>query len=298
MKYQSSTFWFLVLLCGVLSGCSVTKTAQVFNNPVEAVNALEDVVVSRSVDKADALFGPEGDYLLHTGDPGLDKDRGQAFVRLFEEGHRLEKRDDATAFLVLGKKGWPFPIPLRQTDSGWKFDAAAGQDEILARVVGRNELAAMESARAIYLAQKFYASTDWDGDGARRYAGRITSTPGMRDGLYWPASDEETSSPLGVAVAQATREDYTINPDGRPRPYRGYYFRLVLSPPAQAAILDPRSKPGNYWLIATPAVWGNSGVMTFASNERGWIFEKDLGEDFDPEEISPIIIDGTWTRVE
>jgi hypothetical protein len=298
MTYQSSLFSLVAILCGVLSGCSVTKNAQVFTNPDLAVSALEDAVASRSLAKVDALFGADGDYLLHTGDPVLDKQRGQAFVKLFEEGHRLETREDATAVLVLGKKGWPFPVPLRQTDSGWKFDAAAGEDEILTRVIGRNELTAMDSARAIYFAQKIYASADWDGDGAYRYAGRIISTPGKRDGLYWPASDDEISSPLGVAVAQATNENYTISPDGKPQPYHGYYFRLSSTPPSAGANLDPRSKPGTYWLIATPAVWGNSGVMTFASNESGWIFEKDLGEDFDPEDSSPVTVDATWTRVD
>lgn len=287
------------ITCLGLGACSLmARPAQKFASPDQALTALSQAVADRSVAQADALFGSEGDYILHTGDPVIDKKRGQRFVALFSQSHRLEKQTDGRYLLLLGEKEWPFPVPLIQDGDKWRFDSAAGRDEILSRTVGGNELTALEVARTVYLSQRIYASEDRDGDGVPRYAERLISTPGKRDGLYWPVEAGEPLSPLGPAVVAAADEDYSIVPGGEPQPYHGYFYSIFTEPPSASTKEDVLSKPGTYWLIAYPASWGKSGVMTFASNERGWIYEKDLGSVGIVTKDGPISVDDSWTRIE
>jgi hypothetical protein len=202
--------------------------------------------------------------------------------------------------LVIGKQRWPFPVPLVQDGNSWVFDASAGKEEILNRTIGQNELSALGVARTIYLAQRQYALRDWDNDGTLRYAGRIISTPEKKDGLYWPTdADGADESPLGPAIAQAADENYVLTPNGQPQPFHGYYHRIVYSPPAGSSVaLDPLTRPGAYWLISTPASWGESGVMTFISDQHGRVYEKNLGVDADYSGLAAVRVDDSWNRVE
>jgi hypothetical protein len=283
-----------------LVGCSVAGTpAERFSSPEAAVARLEDVVTSNDASKAAALLGSDGDYLLYSGDSALDRQRANRFSAMFKERHSLKPTSDNQYVILLGNKGWPFAVPLVRDSGSWIFDAAAGKEEVFARRIGENEFSALDTARTIYLAQREYAGQDWNGDGVYQYAERIISSPGTRDGLYWPTTDaDHRESPLSAAVARAMRESYQITQGGEPQPFHGYYHKLLYSAPRSGQTVDLLSKPGQYWLISTPAAWNESGVMTFASNERGWIYEKNLGGDFDFQDVSKLSVDETWTRVE
>jgi len=293
---MKSPFAALVL---ALMGCSVGGTPPArWSSPEEALSRLERVVTSQDAAEARSLFGSEGAYLLDSGDAALDRDRVLRFRALFSERHELRSRGENEYVVVLGNKAWPFAVPLVKDGDGWVFDAAAGREEVLARRIGENEFSALDAARTIYRAQREYAAQDWDGDGSYRYADRLVSTPGNRDGLYWTTEGEGERSPLGAAVARAASESYVITPGGEPQPFHGYFHKVLYSAVESESAVDALSKPGRYWFISTPAVWSESGVMTFASNERGWIYEKNLGVDFDYDEISNLVVDETWERVE
>jgi len=297
---QLSRWWGSVVAVGILTGCAVRGVApERFPSPDKALVALEQVVVDRSDAGTRRLFGSAGDYLLDSGDPILDEQRALQFQRLFDEHHALRARPDGSFIVVAGRNEWPFPVPLVPTGGGWEFDAAAGQEEILSRRIGQNELSALRAARTVYLAQRVYAAVDRDGDGVREYAGRLISSPGSMDGLYWPVTAPTIpESPLGPAVARAADENYVITPGGHPQPFHGYYHRILPAPPVPAASGDPLDRPGRYWFVSTPARWGESGVMSFASNERGWIYERNLGPDFRSGELEAMAIDDAWRRIQ
>jgi hypothetical protein len=286
----------------VSTGCSVRSITppERFASPDAAVARLTEVVSSGDSSEARKLFGSDGEYLLDSGDRALDQTRADLFTQMFQQRHELRPSADGQSYaMLIGDKGWPFPVPLTKSESGWIFDAQAGKEEVLARRIGENEFSALETARAVYHAQRSYAAQDRNGDGSLQYAERLISTPGNHDGLYWPA-DEATGeqSPLNAVVARAAKENYSIAPGAKPQPFHGYYHRLIYSAPEMSSRLDPLSRPGRYWLVSSPAVWNETGVMTFALNERGWIYEKDLGEGFDYDELASIVIDDTWRRVE
>ena len=299
MRNTLSKFIWLTVLASTVVGCGATlKSPKAFQTPDDALKALEVAVAERSKNKAIELFGEDGDYLLHSGDPVLDQERANKFVELFNQGHRLKPGSDGSYILVIGKKDWPFPVPLYSGEKGWYFGAEAGREIILARTIGRNELSALSTANTIYMAQRNYSAKDRDGDGLREYASHIVSTPGQRDGLYWPVNEGEEVSPLGPGIAKAADENYTISSGGEPQPYKGYLHKIIYSPANLSTSSDVLSKPGSYWLISYPALWGSSGIMTFASNERGWIYEKNLAQDDSILKASTFKIDDTWSRVE
>jgi hypothetical protein len=246
------------------------------------------------------LLGSDGEYLLDSGQPELDRSRAERFGELFKERHELLPNQDGSSYrVVLGKRSWPFAVPITKGESGWVFDANAGKEEVLLRRIGENEFAAIDTARLIYAAQREYASRDWDQDGALRYASRIVSSPGKRDGLYWPATAEiDELSPLGPTVARASLEDYLEAETSQTIPFKGYNYTMIYSPSHSSTPNDVLTRPGQYWLIATPIKWSESGVMTFAANERGWLYEKDLGGDFDYSDAKSLAVDQSWTRVE
>jgi hypothetical protein len=303
-KIPQSKVSLVFILLASLQACSLQSRFQdvveprVFPDTNAALIALEEAVSTRSIEKANELFGSDGDYILHSGDSNLDKQRGEKFVSKFNEFHRLDKNEDGTYILVIGKNLWPFPVPLVKTDEGWKFDAVVGKDEILTRVIGSNELSTMEILRTIYLAQRIYSATDWNQDGVFKYADFLISPPGTKDGLYWPKNEGEVESPLAPTMLKAAEENYTIADDGKTQPYNGYYYKLITTPPNKEQSKDLFTKPGSYWLISYPAAWGVSGITTFAVNERGWIYEKDFEVDKEFSDLVSLTIDETWTRIE
>jgi hypothetical protein len=203
---------------------------------------------------------------------------------MYDETHRLDPKSDGSAVLLVGAYDWPMPIPLVRDDGEkrWRFDLDRGMNEILSRRIGRNELDAMEVSRAIVDAQMEYAR----GEGRGAYADRILSDPGTRNGLYWPVSAGDTESPLGPFVAEAQAEGYTTTRspgESGPRPYHGYLYRVIAaqgpSAPGGERSYMSQGRLTDFAVIAYPATYGNSGVMTFLTGRNGIVFERDLGPD-------------------
>jgi len=255
-----------------------------FESPDAAAMALIEAAAEEG---PDALYGVLGSDLeeLVSGDPVSDAADRQRFVELAQEEADLEDETEDSAILVVGPEDWPFPIPLAKDDQGWYFDTQAGIEEILDRRIGLNELHAIATARAFVDAQMEYKASDPDGDGVRAYAARLWSTEGTKDGLYWPSKEGEPESPMGPLVAEAVEEGYQVRQEGEgPRPYHGYYFRILkaqgpnASGGAKSYLNDTRLTEG-FALLAWPATYGNSGIMSFQVNQRGILYEADLGED-------------------
>jgi len=257
---------------------------QQFATPEEAVSALETAVKNRDTNALHAIFGPAGRDLV-SPDAVQATHEFELFVKRLSEKTELVRRTDSTRVLQLGADGWPFPIPLVQADGKWRFDTDAGRQEILNRRVGRNELGALAVCRAYVEAQRDYASKDRDGDEVLEYAQRLRSTPGKHDGLYWPLRSGEEQSPLGPLIAAARVEGYRRQArimTGESSPYHGYYFKILTkqgkaAPGGKYDYVVNGHMIGGFALVAWPAEWGNSGVMTFIINQQGKIYQKNLG---------------------
>ena len=226
-----------------------------------------------------ALAGPEGADLVETGlDASVARERA-TFARNADTFWELQDNEDGTKTLVLGDGRWPFPIPIRKYEDGWKLDVEAGRMEMRLRRIGRNELDAIRFARLYASAQEAYREEDRDGDGVREYAQRIRSTPGHRDGLYWPSAEGEELSPLGPLVASLQSYLRATTPTN---PVGGYHWRVLTAQGSRAPggshsyVLNGNMVAG-FALMGVPAQYGDTGVMTFLVSHHGDLFQKDLG---------------------
>lgn len=252
----------------------------VFASPEKAAGALFDAARSGNPARTHRVLGHES-ARLGTGDPAFARREREAFIAAYSEKHEIRHDGDSRATLIFGNDNWSFPIPLVKYGQVWRFDTAAGREEIINRRIGRNELNTIQVLLALADAQADYASADRNGDGMREYAQRFASTPGKRDGLYWPSDAGRGESPLGPLVAQATREGYVFDKRG-PTPYWGYYYRILTGQGAAAPggaydYLAASRLIGGFAVVAWPAEYGQSGVKTFMISHQGTIFEKDLG---------------------
>jgi hypothetical protein len=239
---------------------------------------------------------------VSSGDEVADAATRQKFVAAYDAKHQIAMEGDNKAILVIGQEDFPLPIPLVRKDGLWRFDTAAGREEILFRRVGRDELDAIQSCLAYVDAQNEYGEKDRSGAGVGVYAQRIISETSKKDGLYWPASASGDESPLGELMAEATKQGYRVG-EGR-TPYRGYYFKILTKqgPDAPGGELDYVVKGkmiGGFALVAYPAEYRNSGVMTFIVNHTGNVFQKDLGPDTArlAERMTSFNPDRSWTKV-
>jgi len=254
-----------------------------FASPDDAAKALYDAVKAADVKALVDIVGPQSRSWLFTGDKVSDAAEWKRFAASYDEKHAIVKEGDAKAVLNVGKDDYPFAAPLVKRGDKWAFDAEAGREEVINRRVGRNELDTIQTLLAIVDAQREYAVADADKNGFNDYAVRFISSEGKKDGLYWPTKAGEPQSPLGPLVAQAVREGYgTKVGTGQPQPYNGYYFRLLKGQGANA----PGGKYGyevkgklfgGFAVVAYPAKYGVSGVMSFLVNHDGVVYEKDLG---------------------
>ena len=247
-----------------------------FPSPEAAVDAL--VTAARADRTADLvrLLGPEGKRLVTSGDPVADKAGRAKFVAAYTTKHEISLTGDATATLVVGDEQWPLPISIVRRGGAWRFDTKAAEQEILARRIGRNELSAIEVCRAYVDAQREYASKDRNNDGLLEYAQKFTSSRGRQDGLYWPVKPGEPESPIGVLVASAHAEGY------KREPYHGYYYKILkaqgkYAPGGAYSYMAKNRMIGGFALVAFPAQYGNSVIMTFIVNKDGVVYEKNLG---------------------
>ena len=254
-----------------------------FTTPDQAMTALVDAIKTGDRRAMVDVLGAEGRSLVSSGDAIADRNAGQRFGAEYDEAHRIEA-GGGKLVLHVGKEDFPFPIPLVPDGPEWRFDTQAGKEEILNRRIGRNELEAMQVCLAYVEAQRDYYSADRNADGLREYAARFASTPGKRDGLYWPTKPSEPLSPLGPLVAQARGEGYRKGDGRTPVPYHGYYYRILTAQGSAASdgaydYMAHGRMIGGFALVAYPAQYGNSGVMTFIVNHDGVVYEKDLGPD-------------------
>jgi len=257
-------------------------TQAVYASPEDAAKALYDVVKAHDVKSIYKVLGPGSDKLIYTGDAVADQQMRERFLAAYDKSLKIEREGDAKATLILGEQEFPFPFPLVMTSKGWQFDAAAGAEEIINRRIGENELFAIKSCLAYGDAQREYAEADRDGDGLIEYAQKFRSSEGKRDGLFWPVKAGEPLSPLGPFAEQVRSEGYSAK-NANPIPLHGYYYRVLTSQgkDAQGGAYDyivRGNMIGGYALVAYPARWGVSGVMTFVCNHAGVVYEKNLGE--------------------
>jgi len=226
------------------------------------------------------VLGPDGDDIVSSGDEVADAATRAKFVTAYDAKHTIAMEGDSKAIMVIGPDDFPLPIPIIRKDGQWRFDTAAGREEILFRRIGENELDAIQSALAYVDAQDEYAEKDRTGAGINTYAQRIISQPEKKDGLYWPTSQGEDPSPLGELIAEATKQGYRVG--GGRTPFHGYYFKILTrqgpaAPGGEADYVVNGKMIGGFALVAYPAEYRNSGVMTFIVNHAGTVFQKDLG---------------------
>lgn len=258
-----------------------TVTQQTFASPEQAGEALSAAWHHDSKKELLQIFGSAGWKLVDSGDPVAEQQARSRLAGAYDALHRIEYADYQTATLILGTDEFPYPVPLLKQGDAWSFDAKSGEQEILDRRVGRNELYAIEVCRTVVDAQREYAAQDAGGNGAHEYAARILSNQGSHDGLYWNVTTGQPESPLGPLVADAESEGYSAH-GNKHTPYHGYYYRLLTkqgddAPGGASDYYVNGHLTRGFALIAFPAKYGDSGIMTFMVNQDGIVFEKNLG---------------------
>jgi hypothetical protein len=269
----------------------------------EAANAFVQALRDGNNEQLRAIFGTEGEELIASGDEVADKQGRQRFLAAYDEQHKLSPEGDDLV-MVVGKDAWPFPIPVVKQADKFIFDTAAGKEEILNRRIGRNELDTIQVLLAIVDAEREYARQDHDGDGLLEYAQKIKSDPGKQNGLYWETKEGEDPSPLGPLAAQAKWEGYDVKKSDKPQPYHGYYYRILTGqgPNAPGGAFGYLVKDNmlGFAVVAFPADYASSGVMTFLVNHDGVVYQKDLGENTQQAAQSMKLFDPdkTWIKAQ
>ena len=276
----------LACACALLAVAAVATAAgpqRTFDTPEDAVKALIEVVKAGKLDDLIAILGPGSQDLAASSDPVTARQNREVFRIAFKEHWSLIDEGKGKT-LIIGNEDWPFPVPIVKDGAKWRFDTAAGKEEVLARRIGRNELETIETCRAYVTAQKRYAQQGHDGKPAGVYAAVFRSDPGKQNGLYWPANSGEKRSPLGDLIGEAA--DGKGTPDGKPQPFHGYYFKILTAQGAAAPggafsyIVNGDLSKG-FALVAWPAQYNATGVMTFIVGQDGIVREKDLGSGTD-----------------
>jgi hypothetical protein len=294
----------VAILLIVASSASLSAGTQQksFPSPEEAVGSLVAALRADDVKEMQIILGPGSEALISSGDDVADRTGRGKFLMAYDELNRLEQASADKMVLHIGKDDWAMPVPIVKKRTAWLFDTAKGKEEIINRRIGRNELHVIEVIDAYIDAQLEYATRDCRGEGRVEFAQKIISTEGSRDGLYWEAKEGEDESPLGPMIAQASIEGYSA--ENNLSPFHGYYFKILKGQGKHA-------EGGNYnyivkgkmilgfALVAYPAEYGNSGVMTFTVNQEGSIYQKDLGKDTKrkAEAMTVFDPDKTWQRV-
>ncbi len=295
---------FLTLVSFTLSPAAGPRQ-KTFPSPEEAVRALIEAAGLHKVETLTNLFGPDGRSIVTSGDPVADRRGRETFVRLYQEKNRLEESADHKVVLYVGNEDWPFPIPLVKEGGAWRFNTREGKEEMLARRIGRNELNSIQVCLAYVDAQREYALRDRDEDGLLEYALKIGSDQGEKNGLYWEAKGGEEQSPLGPLVAAAQERGYGEPSGGRSSPYHGYFYRILKgqgehAPGGAYDYVVKGSMIGGFALLAYPAQYGSSGIMSFIVNHDGVVYQKDLGYETEKAALAMRIFDpdSSWKKAE
>ncbi|MDI3470934.1 MAG: protein of unknown function DUF882 [Pseudolabrys sp.] len=287
-----------VMLLMLTSAASAQKA---FKTTAAAVETLAGAVKAGDRKAILAVLGRDASDIISSGDPVADTAMLQRFTAAYDAKHQINMDGDNKATVIVGQEDYPFPIPLVRKHGEWRFDTAAGRREILYRRIGRNELDAIQSCLAYVDAQNEYADKDRTGSGKGVYAQRIVSSPGKKDGLYWPDPQGNDPSPLGELFAEATKQGYRVG-EGR-IPYHGYYYRILTKQGAAAPdgalnYVVNGKMIGGFALVAYPAEYRNSGVMTFIVSYDGQVYQKDLGQHTAriAERMTSYNPDKSWTK--
>jgi hypothetical protein len=288
-----SSVTFIVIGCASSSSSSSSSSSgaarEQFASPDVAMQALVKALRNNDEAQLKKILAPAGDEILSSGDPVADRADVERFLMLYAEGHRFETDSAAgVSTLLIGREDWPFPVPIVKAGKKYEFDVETGEDEILNRRIGRNELSTQQACLAIVDAQRDYVAINPTNSDLPLYARKLVSDPGQKNGLYWPTAEGEPESPMGPLVATAADEGYgkpaqSDSPETRP-PYHGYRYRLLTAQGPHAAggaadyVVDGKLI-GGFGVIAYPAQYGNSGIVTFITNHDGVVYQRDLGPD-------------------
>ena len=298
-----------VLTIGTLTLPSSRAAAQdsqrTFQTADEAVRELIRTAKAGTLEELVALFGRDGQELAAGSDPATARNNREVFVVAAAEGWRLVDQGTNRKTLIIGNEEWPFPVPIVKNGTAWRFDTAIGKEEVVARRIGRNELAVIETCRTYVAAQQRYAQQSHDGKPAGLYAKRFRSEPGKEDGLYWPAVRGQRRSPLGDLVARAAAQERPLDTnDGQPSSFQGYYFKILTGQGPAASggaksYLANGDMSGGFALVAWPAQYDVTGVMTFIVSHDGIVYQKDLGLETDSiaRSLTRHDPDQSWQRV-
>jgi hypothetical protein len=298
----------LSLLLPPLVGCQSTNRepppAYAFSTPEEGFSSMLQSLRANDIPKVEMMLGLRTEE-IRSGDAVSDRFDRANFLKLAAQSWRVRRVTDTAAWVDCGPDDWTFPVPLIASGKTWSFDGDWGREEIITRIAGRNEISTIETLRGLFHAQSRYKKLDPDQDGVPTYAIRIFSTPGKRDGLYWPPSKGAPASPVHPMAAAAEAEGYRDLESGR-LPYHGYHFRVLHAqgknaPGGKRSFSDEAGHlTGGFAFIAWPAEYGRSGMLTFIVNDQGVLFEKDLGRRTEStvRRIRAYDPDDSWTRVE
>jgi len=300
---------FVVCAAVLFAGSTPLMAAtsqKLFSSPEDALKGLAEAVKTKNKAALDPIFGPAYKELL-SGDAVQDAAESEEFAKHMAEKAGFMKESDSRMVLLIGKENWPFPIPLIKKGGQWSFDTEAGREEILNRRIGEDELTAILVCRSYVKAQREYAVKDWDNDGVVAYAQKLRSEPGKKDGLFWKRVQGEPVSPLGELIAQARMEGYKKEKSvfkEEQTPFHGYNFKILMkqgenAPGGKYDYIINGNMVGGFALVAFPSNWGKSGIMTFIVNQRGTVYQKNLGKDTlkivqNMDQYDP---DATWTGV-
>lgn len=291
------TMLALVVMSLWSAGCESQRR---FSTPEDAASALANATEARDREALRRLFGPRVAE-LRSGDEEQDATDFASFSRSLAAGREVERGESGGATLLIGEERWPFAVPLVNEEGGWRFDTDAGIEELTNRRIGRNELRTIAACRTLIDAQVQYRAVDRDGDQVLEFAQRVMSTSGTRDGLYWPAPGGVDPSPIGPVMAfAAVRTDE----GGQRLPFNGYYYRLLTAqgsgaPGGAMSYLSGADLTGGWAVIAWPAEYGETGVMSFLAGHGGVVYEQDLGPDSESAAAAIAEFDPSagWTRV-
>lgn len=293
-------------LLSLLVGCEFFGGGQAtYDSPEQAGEALLAAAATGETSELLRVLGAEAQPLIGSGDAVADANTRNEFIEQYAAAHRWENDAPDAATLIVGAEDWPFPFPLIKDGDAWRFDTATGVEEIMNRRIGDNELAAIQASLAYVDAQREYYWWNPEGAPLLHYARSLVSSTDHRDGLYWEAAADEAPSPLGALFASARAAGYLVDTTYRPVPYYGYHFHILTAQGEHAAggaydYVVADKMIGGFGLVAYPAEYGSTGVMTFIVNHDGVVFSKDLGTDTAKlaSEMTSFDPDDSWKREE
>lgn len=292
-------------ICAIGQAASATAHQEGFATTDAAAKAFADAARSHDVAALTKILGPDSKGLVNSGDAVADRATGTRIAAAYDQMHRFVTVSDGHVFIYIGAENWPLPIPLVHRKGKWYFDTAFGKEEILARRIGRNELDAIKVCQAVVAAQQDYAAQAEKTGGTKQYAQRFLSDEGQHNGLYWKTAAGEPPSPLGPLIVNASNEGYRRGTAGHPTPYHGYIYRMLTAqgehaPGGAHSYLQDGKMTGGFAVLAYPAGYRSSGVMTFIVGQDGVVYQKNLGPNTAKiaSSITAYDPDSSWQRVD